>query len=197
MVLTSDFNVAVVFDDDGGIVEEEGGEATDDDGDAPEEVRDGVLERNWLAAVGDWTVDLTVDLGIDESLARGDVNVLDLEVLFAVEGEEEGTDWLGVVFDTVWPFVERWETSDDDEDELTLIVDVGLIERLRDVNVDPRYDCCDPGTLGRGIKPKRVCIVTGGGGRFVIDIGLLAPKSLKIKITSIIKRKGREKKSKN
>lgn len=165
-------------------IAEEGGEATDDDdGDAPEELRDGVLERIWLAVVGDCRVDLPTALGIDESLGRGDDIVLDLEVWFTIEEEDEGgTVWLGIDFDIVWPFVERWDTTDDDDEEFALIVDVGLIERLRDANVDPRY-CCTPGTAGRGIKPKRVCMVIGGGGRFVIDIGRLTPlKISKIKI---------------
>jgi hypothetical protein len=39
------------------------------------------------------------------------------------------------------------------------------------------------------MKPKRVCIVVGGGARFVIDIGLVVSKDLKIKTTIIIERK--------
>lgn len=65
--------------------------------------------------------------------------------------------------------------SDDDDDELALTVDVGLTDRLRDANVDVRY-CCVPGAVGRGMKPKRVCIAVGGGARFVIDIGLTDSK---------------------
>jgi len=186
-----------VFDDDDDGTEQDGGEATDDDEDAADEVRDGVLERIWLAVVGDWTVDLPFDFDNEVSLGRGDVNVLGLEVLFVAEEdgtdwffvEEDGTDWFGVVFDTVGGFVNFWETSDDDEDELALIVDVGLIERLRDATVDVRI-CCNPGAVGLGIKPKRVCIAIGGGARFVIDTGLLEPKNFKIKITAIIERKG-------
>jgi hypothetical protein len=64
---------------------------------------------------------------------------------------------------------------------------VGLIERLRDATVDPRC-CCNPGAVGRGIKPKRVCIVVGGGARFVIDNGLVDSKHIKIKTTTIIER---------
>lgn len=79
--------------------------------------------------------------------------------------------------------------SDDDEDELALIVDVGLTERLREANVDVRY-CCIPGAVGRGMKPKRVCIAVGGGARFVIDIGLVESKDVKFKITAIIEGKG-------
>ncbi len=181
-----------MFDDDDNGTEEFDGEATYDDGDAVEEVRDGVLERIWLDAVGDWRVDLTFDFDIEVSLRRGDVNVLGLEVLFVVKVggwdwfvvEEGGIDWFGVAFEAL---VKRWETSDD-EDELALIVDVGLIERLRDATVDVRI-CCNPGAVGLGIKPKRVCIVIGGGARFVIDNGLLKPKIWKIKITTIIERK--------
>ncbi len=175
-----------MFDDDVRAEEEEGGggcgeEARVNVGDAVEEVRDGVLERIRLAAVGDWTVDFDIDV----SLTRADVIVLVLEVLFIVE--LDGIDWLGGGFAAA--FVKRWETWDDEDDELALIVDaVGLIERLRDAIVVPRY-CCDPGAVGRGMKPKRVCIVVGGGARFVIDIGLVVSKDLKIKTTIIIERK--------
>ncbi len=172
-----------MFDDDDG-TEEGGIEATDDDGDAAEEVCDGVLERIRLAVVGDWTVDFIFDFDMEVSLGRGDVNILGLEVLFAVE--EGGIDWFGVGFVA---FGKRWVTSDDDEDELALAVDVGLTDRPRDANVDI-WTCCNPDVVGRGIKPKRVCIVIGGGARCVIDTGLLEPKNLKIKITINIERKG-------
>lgn len=67
---------------------------------------------------------------------------------------------------------------DDDDDELALTVDVGLIERLRAAN-DDVCSCCTPVPVDRGINPKRVCMVVGGGGRFVIDIGRVKPANSK------------------
>ena len=182
MAFTSVFNVLIVFDKDEDWVEEGGtGEWRVNVGDAVEEVRDGVLERIWLAAVGEWRVDFVWIFERDVSRTRGDVIVLVLEVLFVVE--VEGLDWLEGGFTTALG-IRCWETVEDD-DELTLIVDVGLIDRLRDATVDPRY-CCDPGAAGRGIKPKRVCMLVGGGGRFVIDIGLVDSKRIKIITTTTI-----------
>ncbi len=129
--------------DDGRVEAGGGGEATDEVGDIVEEVRDGVLERMRLAVVGDWRVDFPFDFDKDESLGRGDVNIFDFEVFVVV-----GREGFGGGFETGWPFVKRWETFDDDE--LALTVDVGLIERLRDVNVDIRI-CCGPGAVTRGI----------------------------------------------
>lgn len=95
--MTSVFNVAVVFDDeDEGEGADEvggGGEATDDVGEVAEEVRDGVLERIRLAAVGDWSVDRTVDLGTDVSLVRGETIILGFVGFVVVVGL--GFDWLG------------------------------------------------------------------------------------------------------
>ena len=92
--MTSVFNVAVVFDDDDegeGTEEDGGGEVTDDVGDAAEEVRDGVLERIRLDAVGDWSVDRMVDFGTDVSLTRGERIVFGL-VVFVVVVEGTGID---------------------------------------------------------------------------------------------------------
>lgn len=158
-------------DDDSGTGEGEHG--INDDGDALE-VRDGVLDCIRLADVGVWKVDLAFAFDNDESLWRGDKRVVGLEVWFVVEAD--GIDLLltGVGFDVVWTFAERWEAIDDDA-EVALAFDLGLIERLRDTNVDGRV-CCAPGWIGLGIKPKRVCIAVGGGARFVIDIGLMEAK---------------------
>ena len=114
----------------------------------------------------------------EDSRGRGDTMSLCFGVSFAV-GDEEGFVRIGVVFVRVCVFDSCWGACEDDE-EFALAVDVGLIDRLRVANVDVRT-CCPEGTAGRGIKPKRVCIVVGGGGRLVIDIvGLMEPKQKKM-----------------
>ena len=57
--------------------------------------------------------------------------------------------WVGA-FDVAGVLFTREATSDDDEDELALSVDDGLIERLRAAN-DAARACCKPGAVGRGM----------------------------------------------
>lgn len=132
---------------------------------------DGDVVEGW-ESVFERTRLVTVDFDVIESLLlleEGDI--LDFVVLVAVE-EEGVIGRLDVGFGIVWVFAKRWET--DDVEEFALFVDAGLIERLRATN-DDACACCNPGAVGRGIKPKRVCVVFcedgGSGGRFVIDIG--------------------------
>lgn len=155
-----------IDDDEGGGIDEGGGfggELIEDDDDVIE-VLEGVLERIKV-------FDLTFDFEVDESVWRGDITVFGLELFVVVVAD--------AAFDVVWAVLaKRWEEIEDVDEELPLKCDVGLIERLRAAYVVGRT-CCDPGTAGLGIKPKRVCIAVGGGGRFVIDICFLVPKILK------------------
>lgn len=109
-----------------------------------------------------------VVVGFDGSFEGGN---LDLDAFL-----DGVTDRLEVGFDTVWVLVKRWVT--DDVEELALLVDDGLIERLRSARDDPCVGC-NPEVAGRGIKPKRVGAgfweVGGSGARFVIDIDWLIP----------------------
>lgn len=147
--------------------EVDAGEAADngDDGDVAD-VRDGVLERIRLAAVEVWRFDLTVAFDAERSRGRGESTVFGL-------ADGEGTERFGVVLEFAGGFINRWEVREEEDDECALIVDVGLIERLRE---EGAVDICAPGAVGRGMKPKRLCIAVGGGGRFVIDIGLVRTK---------------------
>lgn len=152
-------------------------EATDEVGDAVE-VREGVRERSRLADVGLCSVDFTVDLERDESRGRGDGMTFGAEVA--------GILRVGVVaVVSVCVFASRCETCDDEEDEFTLVVDVGLIERLRDAYVDGGT-VWPVGSAGRGMKPKRVCMVVGGGARLVIDMGRAEPKQFRKSTSSSV-----------
>lgn len=137
-----------VEDDSGEIVVEDVGEVVDD-------VRDGVRDRIVLVGfVVDWTVDRGFVLDTDGSRVAFDGGTICVDGGFT-----------------------RWEITDDDDDELTLTVDVGLIDRLREAIVDEWY-WCRPDEVGRGMKPKRVCILVGGGARFVIEIGLVGTENV-------------------
>ncbi len=149
-------------------------EGVDVDVDVDEDVVEaceGTLERIRL---------VVVDFDVDESLLLLEEGG-SLDFVLLVVLEEGVTDRLDVVgFDNVWVFAKRWEI--DDDEEFTLFVDDGLIERLRSAS-DDACACCNPGVAGRGIKPNRVgvlfCPDGGSGARFVVDIGRIEPVILK------------------
>jgi hypothetical protein len=102
---------------------------------------------------------------------------LDLDAFVALE--EDVTVRLDVGFGIDGVFAKRCEVVDVEEWALT--VDDGLIERLRAAS-DDACACCIAGVAGRGIKPKRGCVVLceddGSDGRFVVDIGRVEPRIL-------------------
>ncbi len=104
----------------------------------------------------------------DESLLIREGGSLDFDALVALEEAMVGR------FGIVRVFVTCWEGHDDED--LTLAVDDGLVERLRSIS-DNLCVCCNPDVVvGRGIKPKRGWVDDAGSDdRFVIDIRLLKP----------------------
>ena len=89
-------------------------------------------------------------------LAASGVRFTAVRVAFGLTGVEEATIRLAGALPGVGTLAERWEVRDEEHDEFALAADDGLIERLR-VAVADAEACCNPGAIGRGIKPTRGC----------------------------------------